>query len=104
MKAGVHLERRSIVQNASSAVIEKTGRCYIQMGENVAHESNASQIHTALAVFVPAPSGPRHAKQQCYLAPDYLRQEKTSLKFVAYALGEDEPHLDPCRRRVGVSL
>ena len=82
-------------------MFEKTGRCYTQMGENVA---NTSPIHTALAVFVPAPSEPRHAKQQCYLAPDYSRQEKASLMFVAYALGEDEPHLDPCRRRVEGSL
>ena len=29
-----------------------------------------------------------------------LWQEKRGPKFVAYTLGEDELHLDPCRRRV----
>ena len=66
----------------------------------MARQSNASQIQIALAVFVPVASGSLHAKQKSYLAPDYLQQEKTSLRFVAYALGEGEPRLDPFRRRV----
>jgi hypothetical protein len=37
MKAGVHFEWESIVQNARSAMIETSDTCYTQMGEKMAH-------------------------------------------------------------------
>ena len=103
MDVSSHFEQGSIVQKAGSAAIERTGLYYTQMGKkwmSVPRSSNASQIHTVLAFFVPAPSRHRHVKQQCYLAWGCLWQEKRGPKFVAYTLGEDELHLDPCRRRV----
>ena len=41
-KADVHLDRGSILQNARSAVIEKSGTCCTQMGEEMALQPNAN--------------------------------------------------------------